>query len=176
MKTSLPYDLVIGLASWTGPALSEATAMILPPPPLSIPAQRELNRVPLDSRPRPSFDLASGPQRPEKHFAIRKKTQPGGPPRPIASVHQVEGTLKTSGQQKLSAKKLSLRHILQTFDAASFNPGRQITWSEAQRRCSTNRRLSPLDSRLSTFLFWLGVSVWIMRLEYDGGNHSSVCQ
>jgi len=41
-----------------------------------------------------------------------------------------------------------------TFDAASCNPGMQITWSEARRRCSTNRRLPPLHSRLSAFLFF----------------------
>src|SRR2546426_296316 len=49
----------------------------------------------------------------------------------------------------------------------------QITWSEAERRCSSNRRLSPLHSRLSTFLFLLGdmvislLTLWVSC----GANH-----
>jgi len=85
--------------------------MILHPPPVSIPAQRELNRGPVDSGARADFVLTGGPERPEKHFTIRKKTGTGHPRRPIISVHQVGRTLKSCGPQKLSAKKLSLRHI-----------------------------------------------------------------
>ncbi|PYX65362.1 MAG: hypothetical protein DMG78_29785 [Acidobacteria bacterium] len=85
--------------------------MILHPPPASISAQRELNRGPVDSGARLDFVLASGPDRPEKHFTTRKKTGTGHPRRPVASVHQVGRTVKSCGLQKLSAKKLSLRHI-----------------------------------------------------------------
>src|SRR5437899_9752891 len=89
--------------------ISETTAMTLPAPPVSIPAKRDLNRPPVDSDRRPDFMLTSAPDRPEKQFTIRKKTPTGHPRRPLAPVHHVGRTVKTSGPQKLSAKGLSLR-------------------------------------------------------------------
>jgi hypothetical protein len=86
--------------------------MTLHPPPVSIPAKRDLNRPPVDSEARPDFVLSSGSERPEKHFTIRKKSATGHPRRPLAPVHHIGTTVKTSSPQKLSAKKLPLRKTL----------------------------------------------------------------
>jgi hypothetical protein len=81
--------------------------MTLHPLPVSFSAKRDLNRQPVHSDLRSDFVLTSPPDRPEKHFTIRKKTATGHPRWLLAPVHHVGTIVKTSGQQKLSAKDLS---------------------------------------------------------------------
>ena len=63
--------------------------------------------------------------------------------------------VRISGRQKLSARDFAAQDLL-NFDADSFNPGMQTTWSEAEWATQSNLPLPPLHSRLSTFLFMLG--------------------
>jgi len=86
--------------------------MTLPAPPVSIPAKRDLNRGPVDSDLMPDFMLTSAPDRPEKHFPIRKRCPRVGLAGGLPTVHHLGRTVKTSPTQKLSAKKLPLRKTL----------------------------------------------------------------